>query len=80
MEYKFNRMEKLHGLILERKTGSPKELAEKLGVNRTTLYVLIDEISTLATPVSYSRKYETFYYKESIDLKSSLKVNKHKLI
>jgi len=57
MECKFNRMEKLHALILERKTGSPKELAEVLGVNRAMLYILIDEISALTVSVAHSRKY-----------------------
>jgi len=29
-----NHVEKLHELIAQQKTGSPKELAEKLGINR----------------------------------------------
>ena len=62
MEQKFNRMEKLHALIREKKTGSPKKLAERLGVNRTMLYLLIDELSSITVAIGYSRKFETFYY------------------
>lgn len=55
-------VEKLHELIVQQKTGSPKELAEKLGINRAKLYVLIDELNALNMHVQYSRKYQTFYY------------------
>jgi hypothetical protein len=59
-----NHVEKLHELIVLRKTGSPKELAEKLGINRAKLYVLIDELNALNMRVLYSRKYQTFYYQQ----------------
>jgi len=71
---KINRVEKLHTLILNEKTGSPKELAESLGISRATLYVLIDELNSLNMPVSYSRKYETFYYEQEVKLTLSFKV------
>jgi hypothetical protein len=57
-----NCVEELHKLIQQRQTGSPKKLAERLGVNRAKLYVLIEELNALKMPVAYSRKYETFYY------------------
>jgi len=63
-----NRVEKLHNLILQEKTGTPKELAESLRISRATLYVLIDELNALNMPVSYSRKYETFYYEKEVML------------
>lgn len=63
-----NRVEKLHTLILNEKTGTPKELAENLGISRATLYVLIEELNSLNMPVSYSRKYETFYYEREMRL------------
>ena len=64
-----NYVEKLHELIVQQKTGSPKELAEKLGINRAKLYVLIDELNDLNMHVVYSRKYETFYYQQAEDIK-----------
>lgn len=69
-----NRMEKLHALILQKKTGTPKELAERLGISRASLYILIDEFNSLNLPVSYSRKYETFYYERDVKLTISFKV------
>ena len=69
-----NRVEKLHHLILKEKTGNPKQLAEQLGICRATLYVLIDELNSLNMPVSYSRKYETFYYEKEVKLILAFKV------
>lgn len=69
-----NRMEKLHSLILQKKTGTPKELAERLGISRASLYILIDEFNSLNLPVVYSRKYETFYYERDVKLTISFKV------
>jgi hypothetical protein len=69
-----HRVEKLHSLIINRKTGDPKGLAEQLGISRATLYVLIDELNSLNMPVAYSRKYETFYYKQDVKLTLAFKV------
>lgn len=70
----FYRVEKLHTLILQKKTGSPKQLAEQLGISRATLYVLINELNSLNMPVSYSRKYETFYYTQEVKFTLAFKV------
>lgn len=69
-----NRVEKLHTLILQKKTGTPKQLAERLGICRATLYVLIDELNALNMPVAYSRKYETFFYERDVKLTISFEV------
>lgn len=61
--------ERLHQLIMEEKTGTPKVLAQKLGIPRNLLYLLIDELHTLNMPVAYSRKYETFYYEPEVKLR-----------
>jgi|ERR1035437_1644439 hypothetical protein len=65
-----NYIERLHELILSKKTGNPKELSERLGISRANLYILIEELNTLNLPVTYSTKYETFYYER--DLKPTL--------
>lgn len=62
---KFEQMEKLHALILQQKTGTPTQLAKKLGIKRTNLYILMDELNSLNLPTRYSRKFETFMYEKS---------------
>jgi hypothetical protein len=69
-----SRVEKLHSLILQEKTGSPKQLADQLGICRASLYVLIDELNALNMPVAYSRKHETFYYEKEVKLTVAFKV------
>lgn len=58
-----HKAEKLHQLIQAGHTGTPKELANLLKVDRVTLHMMIEELNALNLTVSYSRKYETFYYK-----------------
>lgn len=70
----FNRIEKLHQLILAEKTGSPVQLAKQLGISRATLYVLIDELNSLNIKVAYSRKYETFYYEKKVEMTIQFKI------
>lgn len=67
-------LDKLHELILKRKTGSPKQLAERLGISRASLYAMIDELNALNMSVAYSSKYETFYYERAMNLKVSTKI------
>ena len=69
-----NRVEKLHNLIVQEKTGNPKQLAEQLGICRATLYVLIEELNALNMPVAYSRKHGTFYYEKDVKLTLAFKV------
>jgi len=46
-------IERLHTLILQKKTGTPKELANLLGISRTSLYILIDEFNCNFSKVSF---------------------------
>ncbi|NDP21519.1 MAG: hypothetical protein GZ091_10615 [Paludibacter sp.] len=70
----FERMEKLHLLIQQKKTGSPVQLALRLGISRSSLYMLIDELSSFNIPIRYSRKYETFIYEREVELTIAFKV------
>ena len=58
-----NLVERFHALMLSEKTGTPKQLAEQLGISRQALYLWIDELKSLNLVIAYSRKRETFYYK-----------------
>ena len=57
-----NKAEKLYHLILSQNTGTAKELARKIGVSKTDLYLLIDELNNLDFGIAYSQKYQTFQY------------------
>ena len=62
-------VDKLHALILQKNTGTPKELAQRLGISRSNLYILIDELNGLNLTIGYSRKLETFYYEKEEKIK-----------
>ena len=71
------RINKAHKLILEEKTGTPKEFAEKLKISRSQLYNLIDNLKEYEAPIKYSKKINSFYYSKpfELELKYTLKIN-----
>jgi transcriptional antiterminator len=57
-------IQKLIALIHSGNTGSPKTLAEKLGVSERMIYKYIDIIKTdFKAPVKYNRSSKTYYFK-----------------
>lgn len=62
------RIQMLHKLIKEEKTGTPDSLSRRLDISRASLYNLLDELKSIDAPILYSRRRETFYYTTSFDL------------
>ena len=69
-----NKMSLFNKLVQDRRTGPPSVFAKRLGVSRTTLYDIIDELNSYNVDVKYSRKLKTFYYNNSLSLDVSFKV------
>lgn len=63
-----DRISKAHKLISRHKTGTPEEFAGQLGVSRTSLYELIDELRSRGVPIAYSKSAKTFFYLEPYDI------------
>jgi len=63
-----DRISMMHKLVLRQKTGTPEEFARQLGVSRTTLYELIDELKSRGVPIVYSKSAKTFFYKQPYDI------------
>lgn len=61
------RMNRLHVLIKEEKTGTPKYLAKQIGISRASLYRLIEEMKSYNAPIKYSRIKESFYYSKQFE-------------
>lgn len=61
----------MHRLVTRRRTGTPEEMARQLGVSRTTLYELIDELKSRGAPIEYSKSLRTFYYSQPYDISIS---------
>jgi predicted DNA-binding transcriptional regulator YafY len=63
-----DRINLMHRLVQRRRTGTPNELAVQIGVSRTSLYELIDELRSRGAPILYSKSLRTFYYSEPFDV------------
>lgn len=60
-----NRINRLDMLIRNKRTGPPKELADKLNISERWLYTLLDELKTeLDCPIRYDRKRRSYVYDE----------------
>jgi biotin operon repressor len=63
-----DRISLMHKLVLRRSTGNPEEFAHQLGVSRSSLYELIDELRLRGAPIAYSKSVRTYYYKEPFEI------------
>jgi len=68
-----DRISTTHKLIIHGNTGTPEEFADHLGVSRTSLYELIDELRLRGAPISYSKSAKTFYYREPFEISITCK-------
>jgi biotin operon repressor len=63
-----DRISMMHKLVLRQRTGTPEEFARQLGVSRTTIYELIDELRSRGAPIVYSKSAKTFFYSQPYDI------------
>ena len=65
----------LNELVVQGQTGTPKELAERLCISRSTLYEIIGALKLREIDIKYSRSRGTFYYKNDalLDVRFSIK-------
>ena len=61
----------MHRMLTRQRTGTPTEFAGQLGVSRTTLYEMIDELKSRGAPISYSKSSCTFFYTEPFEINVS---------
>jgi hypothetical protein len=61
-------------LIEKEKTGIPETFANSLGICKSHLYRLIDELNDFGVTIAYSRKRQTFYFKGNFCLEINLTI------
>ncbi len=66
-----DRIEKFYRLMSQRRTGAPVEFAYQLGVSRTSLYELIDELRSRGAPIVYSKSEKTYYFSRPYEISIS---------
>ncbi|HEX2919621.1 MAG TPA: hypothetical protein VHO50_00500 [Bacteroidales bacterium] len=61
------RLERLDYLIRSRATGTPSELAKKLGLSQSQMFQIMKAIKEkMEAPVCYSRAEQSYYYGEDV--------------
>ena len=61
-------LRKIDTLVNERATGSPSELAKYLGISRTSVFNYIKILKEVGAPISYSRRWKSYFYREPFNL------------
>jgi len=65
LSQQLQRLIRMDRMIRQKATGNPEELAQRLGISRSMLYLLLQELKeTFGCPLQYSRKERTFYYEQ----------------
>ncbi len=65
------RIERFGKLLKQRRTGTPNEFAGRLGISRTSMYEMIDELKSKGAPIVYSKSARTFYLDEPFEISVS---------
>ena len=68
------RMKRLHQLLLGKRTGTPKECAQKLKISDRTLREDIQIIKEWGGKVCYDRKAFNYHYSNQFDLRISYEI------
>lgn len=61
------RIQRIHELIRRKATGSPKELASRLGISERQLYNLLDLMKQLGAPIEYSIALYSYHYEHEVE-------------
>jgi len=69
-----DRINLLDKLIRQRRTGTPAELANRLGISTSRLYVVLGELKAQGAPIGYSRQLRTYYYEHAFSISISVKM------
>ena len=72
----FNRIERIDRLIRIKGTGNAAQLADKLGLSRTSIYEYLDLMKQLGAPIKYSSARRSYYYDEDGSFPTSFQAKK----
>lgn len=68
------KLQRMHNLIRHECTGSPSELADRLGVSDRTVYYLLEQLRDYEARIAYDRSRKTYYYKEDFVLEVNFSI------
>ena len=59
-----DRIKRIDQLVKMQATGTPKDLAAKLKISKSTVFEYINVMKAMNAPIEYNSYTETYYYKE----------------
>lgn len=77
---RFEQLARLDQLIRLKATGSPNQLAEKIGLSRRQLLRDIAKLREVGFPIDYSKSKQSYYYSDTVKLSFEIFIGKDKLI
>jgi predicted DNA-binding transcriptional regulator YafY len=69
------RLRQLHTLIENERTGSPKDLANRMNISERLVYNLIEQLKDFEARICYDRGRKTYYYSDDFQLKVKISVS-----
>ncbi|SHL81474.1 hypothetical protein [Chryseobacterium polytrichastri] len=69
-----DRINLLHKLINEQRTGTPEILAKRLGISKIRCYQIIEELRLMEAPIAYSRQTGSYYYTAQFEIIAKLTI------
>lgn len=69
------RLQHLHVLITNEKTGPPKEIATLMQISERSIHLLLEQLRDYNAVICYSRSRKTYYYCEDFELHVSISVS-----
>jgi predicted DNA-binding transcriptional regulator YafY len=73
-------LQRIDHLVRTRATGTPVQLAERLGISERKLYRLISELRDQGFPITYDKPADTYYYSEPVKIEFSILVGQENLM
>jgi predicted DNA-binding transcriptional regulator YafY len=73
-------LERLNYLIRIKGTGTPAQLATRLGASERNLYRLIGRLRDQGFPIAYDKKSDSYYYTEPVKMSFEIAVGEEKLL
>ena len=61
---RLDRTRRLDALIRKRATGTPEDLARRMGVSPATVYRWLQELKEFGLPVKYCKRRKTYLYEK----------------
>ena len=68
------RLQRLHNLIQQERTGTPSEIAYQMDISERTVYYLIEQLKDYEAKIGYDRSRRTYFYKDDFVLETHFSI------